>query len=129
MVEPIAPTNLISAFLLSRRTMKPNVLSVGLRLCSIVAALCVAPLAFVHVWIAVWLLTLMTIIVLGTFGIFAFHSVRNPELLRTEDHVEQMARITQVIGYNRPDQVPETIFLGKQPAEENPLISERGNLE
>lgn len=81
----------------SRRT---NFLSVGVTLCAIIAAICVAPLAFVQPWIAIWLLILLTVLVLGTFGIWAFHAVRNPRLLDTEDHVEHMAAIS-LLGANQ----------------------------
>ena len=86
----------------SRRT---NFLSVGVTLCALVAAICAAPLAFVTTWIAVWLLSLMTVLILGTFGIWAFHAVRNKHLLDTEEHTEQMAVIS-TLGVNREGQEP-----------------------
>jgi fatty acid desaturase len=86
----------------SRRT---NFLSVGVRLCALVAAICAAPLAFVRPWIAIWLLVLMTILVLGTFGIWLFHAIKNRHLLDTEEHTEQMAAIS-LIGQNREGKAP-----------------------
>lgn len=86
----------------SRRT---NFLSVGVTLCALVAAICAAPLAFVTPWIAIWLLSLMTILILGTFGIWAFHALKNKHLLDTEEHTESMAAIS-FLGINREGKEP-----------------------
>lgn len=88
------------------RSSRTNFLSVGVTLCAIVAAICVAPLAFVTGWIAVWLLVLITILVLGTFGIWAYHAIRNPRLLDTEQHQEQMAAIP-LMGNNETGKMVE----------------------
>ena len=102
----------------SRRT---NFLSVGVTLCAMIAAICAAPLAFVTPWIATWLLSLMSILILGTFGIWAFHAVRNPRLLDTEDHLEQMAAIS-IMGQNREDSVPLLTSLDQRNLQQNPSI-------
>ena len=102
----------------SRRT---NFLYVGVTLCAMIAAICAAPLAFVAPWIATWLLSLMSILVLGTFGIWAFHAVRNPRLLDTEDHLEQMAAIS-IMGQNREDSVPLLTSLDQRNLQQNPSI-------
>jgi CDP-diglyceride synthetase len=90
-------------------------------LCAIIAAICAAPLAFVEVWVAVWLLTLITILVLGTFGIWAFHTIRNPRLLDTEHHQEKMAEIS-LLGVNQPDQSAIVKEIVNQPLVENSRI-------
>lgn len=103
------------------KTRRTNFLSVGVTLCALIAAICAAPLAFVHEWIAVWLLVLMTVLVLGTFGIWAFHAIRNPRLLDTEQHHEQMAAIP-LMGANRlggPPTIEEVIDV---PLTENPQL-------
>ena len=82
------------------RSKRTNFLSVGVTLCALVAAICVTPLAFVNPWIAIWLLSLATIVILGTFSIWAFHAVKNPRMFDTEEHVEQMAQIS-LLGSNR----------------------------
>ena len=86
-----------------------------------IAAICAAPLAFVTPWIATWLLSLMSILILGTFGIWAFHAVRNPRLLDTEDHLEQMAAIS-IMGQNREDSVPLLTSLDQRNLQQNPSI-------
>jgi hypothetical protein len=109
---------------LKRRT---NFLSTGVTLCSIVAAICAAPLAFVVPWIAMWLLSLMTLIVLGTFGIWAFHAVKNPRLLDSEEHTEQMGVIS-VYGKNSLIDEPRTISIDPAIASENPRIQQQGQI-
>lgn len=103
------------------RSSRTNFLSVGVTLCALVAAICVAPLAFVTGWIALWLLTLMTILVLGTFGIWAYHAIRNPRLLDTEQHQEQMAAIP-LLGQNRIGQSPLVEAIIDAPLIENPQL-------
>ena len=107
----------------SAKSSRTNFLSVGVTLCWIVAAICAAPLAFVKSWIAVWLLVLMTLLVLGTFGIWAFHAVKNPRLLDTEQHQEQMAAIP-LMGQNRTGKTPLIEALVDMPLIENPHLSE-----
>jgi fatty acid desaturase len=105
------------------RSTRTNFLSVGVTLCAIVAGICVAPLAFVQSWIAVWLLCLVTVLVLGTFGIWAFHAVKNPKLLNTEHHQEQMAAIS-LLGHNRDNGTPLIESVANQPITENPMLGQ-----
>lgn len=107
------------------KTRRTNFLSVGVTLCALIAAICAAPLAFVHDWIAVWLLGLMSILVLGTFGIWAFHAIRNPRLLDTEQHQEQMAAIP-LLGANRLGEAPTIEAIIDAPLTENPRLSHGG---
>jgi fatty acid desaturase len=108
---------------LSARSKRTNFLSVGVTLCVLIAGICVAPLAFVSSWIAVWLLTLLSILVLGVFGIWAFHAVRNPKLLDTEHHQEQMAAIS-LLGISRDGDHPVIRAMTGLPVVENPHLSE-----
>jgi fatty acid desaturase len=103
----------------SRRT---NFLSVGVTLCALVTAICAAPLAFVEFWIAVWLLSLMSVLVLGTFGIWGFHAVKNRRLLDTEEHTEHMAAIS-LMGQNRDGQDPLVRSIASAVLIPNPEIS------
>ena len=111
--------------LFSRQTKRANFLNVGVMLCGIVAAICVAPLAFVHAWIAVWLLSLMTILILGTFGIWAYYAISNPKLLETESHAENMAAIS-VLGTNRDGKKALVQAITGQPSVPNPALLEGG---
>ena len=104
------------------RSHRTNFLSVGVTLCALVAAICVAPLAFVKTWIAIWLLSLMSVLVLGTFGIWVFHAVRNKHLLDTEEHTEQMAAIS-LLGINRDGKEPLLQAIQQQLLSTNPDIS------
>ena len=92
----MAPINI-----LGHRDKRTTFLSVGVTLCILVAAICAAPLAFVQDWIAVWLLCLLTFLVVSTFGIWAFHAIRNPRLLDSEQNREQMAAIA-IFSQNIP---------------------------
>jgi fatty acid desaturase len=114
--------NHIMTLLSTKRTKRANFLSVGVTLCSLIAAICAAPLAFVNTWIAVWLLGLMTILILGTFSIWAFYAIKHPHLLNTEDHAEQMAAIS-MLGANRPGQEALVEMITGQPVLENPQLS------
>ncbi|WP_156103320.1 hypothetical protein [Sphingobium herbicidovorans] len=108
---------------LASRSKRTNFLSVGVTLCALIAAICAAPLAFVEVWIAAWLLALMTILVLGTFGIWAFHAVKNPRLLDTEQHLEQMAAIP-LLGSNQINGPPIVKPIIGEPTVQNPNLLE-----
>ncbi len=107
---------------LRTRSRRTNFLSVGVTLCALVAAICAAPLAFVQAWIAAWLLSLMTILVLGTFGIWAFHAVRNKHLLDTEEHTEHMAAIS-IMGQNRDGKAPLIRAIEQDVLTSNPEMS------
>ena len=91
--------------LLGLRDKRTTFLSVGVTLCILIAAICVAPLPFVGDWIAIWLLCLLSILVMGTFSIWAFHAIRNPRLLDSEQNREQMAAIA-LFGQNVPGKSP-----------------------
>lgn len=101
---------------------RTNFLAVGVRLCALIAAICAAPLAFVSVWIAVWLMVLMSILVLGTFGIWAYHAVKNSHLLNTEEHTEKMAAIS-LMGQNRDGLPPLVIEIEQDVLIQNPLLT------
>ena len=63
----------------------------------------------------------MTILVLGTFGIWAYHAVKNPRLLDTEQHQEQMAAIP-LMGNNETGKTVEIDQLNAgQELIENPV--------
>ncbi len=67
----------------------------------------------------------MTILILGTFGIWAFHAIRNPRLLDTEQHQEQMAAIP-LLGSNQPGGPPTVEAIVDTPLIENPELSQGG---
>ena len=117
--------NPLTQWIGSRETKRANFLSVGVTLCSIVAAICVAPLAFVHTWIAIWLLVLATILILGTFGIFAFYAIYRPGILSTESHVEKMAAIS-ILGTNRESEPAVLQAIAGLPVVDNPRLSSQG---
>jgi hypothetical protein len=117
--------NPVFQFLKQSTTTRPNFLSVGVRLCTLVAAICAAPLAFVHAWIALWLLCLMTILVLGTFAIFAYYAIKDPPSLSTESHKETMEAIS-VLGVNRENAPALIEVVSGVPAIENPQADAEG---
>jgi uncharacterized membrane protein len=43
--------------------------------------------SFAPWWVAAWLMGIATVIIFGTFGIFAFHSFKNQHLLQSEDYL------------------------------------------
>ena len=109
----------------SRRT---NFLSVGVTLCALITAICVAPLAWLQSeWMAIWLLGLVTVLVLGTFGIWAFHAIKNPHLLDTENHIEQMAAIS-VLGENRTGKSAIIESIVGEGVSDNPRLSSDAQL-
>jgi hypothetical protein len=65
----------------------------------------------------------MTVLVIGTFAIWAFHAIKNPRLLDTEQHQEQMAAIP-LIGINRAGKKPVIEALLDAPLIENPILSD-----
>lgn len=73
-------------------TKRTTSLSDGQKLCGMILAICAAPLFKVDGWIAVWLLTIMTIVGLSTFGLWFFRAVTG-KTEPTEEHTEQMAAI------------------------------------
>jgi hypothetical protein len=92
----------LGAYSTSKRT---TFLSEGVKLCGIICAICAAPLAFVHAWIAIWLLGVLTIVALGTFGVWAVNAIKNKSAFDTEEHTEHMAAIA-VMGQNREGKPP-----------------------
>lgn len=111
--------------LLKSQSRRTTFLSEGVKLCGIVCAICAAPLAFVQGWIAVWLLIVLSVVGLGTFGIWAFNAVINRPLLDSEEHTEQMAAIS-LLGQNRENQPALIEAVMGQPMIENPRLSDGG---
>lgn len=64
-----------------------NAMSPGIWLSAVIGIPCIGAAVFAESWISIWLLTVMTVVVLGTFGIFLLHSIRNPNLLQSEDYL------------------------------------------
>ncbi|MCP9223122.1 hypothetical protein MKP08_10210 [Erythrobacter sp. LQ02-29] len=85
-------------------TKRTTALSDGQKLCGIIMAVCAAPLFKAEGWIAFWLLSIITLVGLLTFGLWFFRAVtgRNEP---TEEHTEQMAAIA-VWGQNRTEGKP-----------------------
>jgi len=63
-----------------------SALSPGLWLVATTLAASVPITIFGPTWAAVLLWTITTVIALGTFGVFVFHSMKNPTLLRSEEY-------------------------------------------
>ncbi|MBH5322557.1 hypothetical protein [Aurantiacibacter sediminis] len=110
----------------SRRT---TFLSEGIKLCAIITVVCAAPLPFVELWIAIWLLVILSAVALGTFGVWAYNAVKNQHLFPSEEHREQMAAVS-LLGRNRDDQPPlltpvELTDLGQNP--ESPTSSQESD--
>lgn len=84
-----------------------NFLSEGVKLCAFVCAICAAPLPWVDGWRAAWLLGILTIVGLGTFGLWAFSAAKNRKLIESdsEEHTEHLAAIA-VFGQNREGKSP-----------------------
>lgn len=82
-------------------TKRTTSLSDGQKLCGIILAICAAPLFKVDGWIAIWLLTIISIVGLSTFGLWFFRAVTGKNE-PTEEHTEQMAAIA-VWGRNSED--------------------------
>jgi uncharacterized membrane protein len=66
----------------------------ALWLCALLGIPSIAAATVAPWWIAVWLLTLTSIVTLGTFGVFAFHSVKNQHLLQSEDYLLRRDALT-----------------------------------
>lgn len=63
----------------------------------------------------------MSVLVLGTFGIWAFHAIKNKHLLDTEEHTEQMAVIS-TLGLNREGKEPLLKAVGQTLLSPNPEV-------
>jgi hypothetical protein len=59
----------------------------ALWLCALISIPAMGFATFAPWWVAVWLLVLTSILIVGTFGIFAFHSFKNQHLLQSEDYL------------------------------------------
>lgn len=59
----------------------------ALWLCGLVTFPGFAGAAYARDWVAVWLLGLTTIIDLGTFALYVYHSIKNPNLVYSEDYL------------------------------------------
>lgn len=79
-------------------TKRTTSLSDGQKLCGIILAICAAPLFKVDGWIAIWLLSIITIVGLSTFGLWFYRAITG-KTEPTEEHTEQMAAIA-VWGQN-----------------------------
>jgi hypothetical protein len=66
----------------------------------------------------------MTVLVLGTFGIWAFHAVRNKHLLDTEEHTEHMTAIS-IMGQNRDGKAPLMKAIEQAVLTPNPDLSSK----
>lgn len=67
---------------------------------------------------AVWLLSLITIVGLGTFGLWFFRAVTG-KTEPTEEHTENMAAIS-LLGKNKDGKEPEVIQVEQQVLTSNP---------
>ncbi|MEM7664585.1 MAG: hypothetical protein AAF250_01895 [Pseudomonadota bacterium] len=99
-------------------TRRTTSLSDGQKLCGIILAICAAPLFKVDGWMAVWLLSLITIVGLGTFGLWFFRAVTG-KTEPTEEHTENMAAIS-LLGKNKDGKEPEVIQVEQQVLTSNP---------
>lgn len=116
-MTPLLPALLKSQ---SRRT---TFLSEGVKLCALLSAICVAPLAFIKSpWISAWLLMIVSVVSLGTFGIWAYHALTNKPLLNSEEHDEQMAAIA-IFGQNRDGKPPLIEAINQAVLTQNPAMS------
>ena len=86
-------------------TKRTTFLSEGVKLCGLVSAVCVAPLPFVPTWIAIWLLSIFTIVALGTFAVWAINAIKNKSVYDSEEHTEHMTALA-MLGQNREGMAP-----------------------
>ena len=64
-----------------------NVMSPGLWLCVVVGLPCVSGAVIAKGWIAIWLLSIFTVLTIGSFAVFVRHSFISPNLLQSEDYL------------------------------------------
>ncbi len=119
----------LPAFIQHSTTKRTSALSEGSKLCAIILAICAAPLFVVSGWMAVWLLTIITIVGLGTFGLWFFKDVTGKNK-PTEEHTENMAAIA-LFGQNRDGKSPllqsvDQSLLGSNPETSDAQESDRG---
>jgi hypothetical protein len=62
-----------------------NAMSPGLWLCGISCVSIIPALYFVPQWAAICLIILLALVILSILGVFVMHSIRNPNLLRSEE--------------------------------------------
>jgi hypothetical protein len=101
-----------------------SALSPGIWLCGIIGVPCIAAAVNADFWVAVWLLVVFTILVLGVFVIFVFHSIKRPELLQSEDYLLKKDAIT-IYGsssYSGPD-VAQIVIEGSATSKETAMRS------
>lgn len=113
----------IPAILKHSFTKRTTSLSDGQKLCGIILAICAAPLFKVSGWMAVWLLSIITIVGLGTFGVWFFKALSG-KTEPTEEHTENMAAIS-LMGQNRTGKGPLIEALTNVPTVENPMLEGR----
>lgn len=106
-------------------TKRTTSLSDGQKLCGIILAICAAPLFKVTGWMAVWLLSIITIVGLGTFGVWFFKALTG-KTEPTEEHTENMAAIS-LMGQNRTGKAPIVAAITDVPIVENPRLEGRGD--
>ena len=121
-------TNLHFPAFLRSRSKRTTFLSEGVKLCGVLCAICAAPLPFVEAWVAAWLLILVSIVSLTTFGIWTFNAVTNRSLLDSEEHTEQMAAIA-MLGQNREERDPVVRAVEQTRLIENPRAGDKQESE
>jgi hypothetical protein len=108
----------IPAIIKQTFTRRTTSLSDGQKLCGIILAICAAPLFKVDGWVAIWLLSIITIVGLGTFGLWFFRAVTG-KTEPTEEHTERMAAIS-LLGRNHDGKEPEVIKVEQTVLTANP---------
>jgi hypothetical protein len=69
---------------------------------------------------AIWLLTIITIVGLGTFGLWFWRALTG-KTEPTEEHTENMAAIS-LLGRNRDGEAPFVEAIVNAPTIENPML-------
>ena len=113
--------------MLRNTSQRTTFLSEGIKLCGFILAICAAPLFYVQDWVAAWLLAIMTIVGLGTFGIWAYNAIKNKNLHPSEEHTEQMAAIS-LLGQNRTGKAPVLTPLDQKILTQNPVAANAGEV-
>lgn len=113
----------IQTILRQTATKRTTSLSDGQKLCGLILAICAAPLFKVNGWMAVWLLTIITVVGLLTFGLWFYRAITGKSE-PTEEHVEHMAAIG-VWGKNTPDGSTQIHPILQQKLAQNPNSSDK----
>ena len=66
----------------------------ALWLCALITVPTIISTEFVSAWIAIWLLSLTSVVILSTLGIYCFHSIKNQHLLQSEEFLLKRDAIT-----------------------------------